>query len=141
MSKKKAGRPTVMTEENIEEICTRLAGGESLRSICRDEGMPVLSTVLLAVVQNRSGFSERYAQARQAAGYAHADNVIEVTEAVFRGEIGAQEARAIMDGLKWAAERMAPNAHSAKQNIDHTTGGEKMTGLTVSFIDAASSKD
>ena len=27
------------------------------------------------------------------------------------------------------------------QQIDHTTGGEKMTGLTVSFIDAASGKD
>ena len=40
------GRPSRFSDEISEEICRRLAGGESLRSICRSEAMPHLATVL-----------------------------------------------------------------------------------------------
>ena len=125
--KKEVGRPTVMTPEVVEYICTELAEGRSLRSICREEGMPAVSTVLLAVVQDRDGFSEQYRRAREAAGFAHADNIVELANMVVASEIGPNEARAAMDGLKWAAERMAPKAHSARQEIDHRSGDGSMT--------------
>lgn len=108
-----AGRPTVMTEEMSAEICSRLAEGESLRSICRDESMPALSTVMMAVVTDRNNFRSSYAQAREAAGYAHGDRVIDVVEQLGEG-LDPQVARAMMDGLKWAAERMAPKAHTTR---------------------------
>lgn len=124
--KKEVGRPTVMTPEVVEYICTELAEGRSLRSICREEGMPAVSTVLLAVVQDRNGFSEQYRRAREAAGFAHADNIVELANMVAASEIGPNEARAAMDGLKWAAERMAPKHHSPRQQLDHTTKGESL---------------
>jgi hypothetical protein len=93
--------------------------------------MPVLSTVLLAVVQDRDGFRSKYAHAREAAGYAHGDGVIEVVEAMRFGDIDAQTGRAMMDGLKWAAERMAPKAHSVKQELDHTSSDGSMTPPTT----------
>ena len=31
----KGGRPTVYTKELADRICVRIAGGESLRKICR----------------------------------------------------------------------------------------------------------
>lgn len=128
-----AGRPTVMTQEVRDEICTRLAGGESLRSICAAEGMPVVSTVLLAVVQDRDGFSEQYMQARQAGGFSHADRIIDTVDKVADGNIDPQAARAMLDGLKWAAERMSPKAHSPRQELTGPSGGAIKTDNQVSW--------
>lgn len=122
-----AGRPTVMTEDMRERICFRLAAGESLRSICADDDMPAVSTVTLAVVQDRDGFSAQYMQARTAGGFSHADRVIDVADKVATGELDPQSARAMLDCLKWAAERMAPKSHSARQEIDHTSTDGSMT--------------
>lgn len=133
-------RPTVMTQEIRDEICFRLSSGESLRSICRDESFPAISTVLLAVVQNRDGFSEQYMQARTAGGFSHADRVIDTVDRVAAGEIDPQSARAMLDGLKWAAERMAPKSHSARQEIDHTTAGQPMQSVQDAVLAALKAK-
>jgi hypothetical protein len=56
-----AGRPTDYTEALAEEICLRLAEGESLVSICREEGMPRRAAVFrwlqLKLKQTRLQFS------------------------------------------------------------------------------------
>lgn len=128
-------RPTVMTREVRETICMKLAAGESLRSICREDDMPAVSTVLLAVVQDRDGFSEQYMQARTAGGFSHADRIIDTVDRVSTGEIDPQSARAMLDGLKWAAERMAPKSHSNRQEIDHRSGdGSMSTPKQVTFV-------
>ena len=126
-----------MTPETRDAICHSLAAGESLRSICAADDMPAISTVLLAVVQDRDGFSEQYMQARQAGGFSHADRVIDTVDRVATGEIDPQSARAMLDGLKWAAERMAPKAHSARQEVDHSSsdGSMKPTHITLSAPD------
>ena len=51
---------------------------------------------------------------------------------------GATHSDCVRAAMFWAKTRMG---WRETQNIDHTTGGEKMTGLTVSFIDATPSKD
>jgi hypothetical protein len=38
------GRQTTYTQEVAEQICERIANGEPLRQICRDEGMPAWRT-------------------------------------------------------------------------------------------------
>lgn len=43
--KAKTGRPSKYTPELIETICARLAQGEPLACICREDGMPHRSTV------------------------------------------------------------------------------------------------
>ena len=129
-----AGRPTSHNAKMVTQICQRLASGESLRSICADETMPAMSTVLLWVVEDRGGFSEHYAQAREAAGYAHADRIIDTVEKTSTGQLDAQTARAMMDGLKWAAERMAPKRHSPRQDIAHTSPDGSMSPPTKIVI-------
>jgi|SRR5690348_12489729 len=39
------GRPSLKTPEVVEAICDRLAEGEPMAQICRDEGMPAYRTV------------------------------------------------------------------------------------------------
>ena len=132
---KQTGRPTLCTPEVTEAICARLAGGESLRAICRTKGMPHVATVCRWVVTNEV-FREQYMQAREAAGYAHADKIIEVVE-LLEGGLDPQAARAMMDGLKWAAERMAPKTHSPKHAIDHTSSDGSLSPTRI-VIEAAS---
>jgi len=114
-----AMRPTKLNPELMEEICAWLASGRSLRAFCREPAAPHISTVMRWIVVEPE-FREQYARARVAAGFAHADSIIDVVELLRDGGIDPQTAKVMMDGLKWAAERMAPKHHSARQEIDHT---------------------
>lgn len=127
--KSKGGRPTKMTRVVVTEICQRLSGGESLVSICADERMPARSTVLLAVVDDRDGFRTEYMRAREAAGFAHGDTIVEITESVRSGALDPQSAKVMIDGMKWAAERMAPKHHSPRQ--EHTSPDGSMSPKVI----------
>ena len=136
------GRPTIYSNELASEICTRLAGGESLRSICRDENMPAMSTILYWAVTPGHEFLEHYLRAREAAGYAHADNVVNMADMAASGDIDPNAARAAMNGYIWAAERMAPKKHSPKQDINHTSEDGTMSPKdhTAAVLDAIKRK-
>jgi hypothetical protein len=45
MNQHKRGRPSHYSAEIADTICDRLAGGESLRGICADAGIPDRATV------------------------------------------------------------------------------------------------
>lgn len=60
----KRGRPTTYTEEAATEICDRLARGEPLAVICRDDHMPARSTVY-DWSDADAAFSRRIARARE----------------------------------------------------------------------------
>jgi hypothetical protein len=122
------GRPTIAKPELVDEICRRIAAGESLRSICRDDHTPALSTVCLWIVDGKhADFSERYAQARQAAGYAHGDRIQEIAQAVESEQLSPQAAKVALDAYKWSAERMAPKAHSPRTIQDHQSSDGSMS--------------
>ena len=115
------GRPSIYSAELAEKICTRLAGGESLRAICRDDDMPALSSVLLWVVDGKHPeFSAQYAQAREANGQAHGDRVVDLVEDVILEKLNPQAAKVAIDGLKWSAERMAPKQYAPRTRTEHT---------------------
>ncbi|CAH0532189.1 terminase small subunit, partial [Ralstonia phage UAM5] len=57
--KRKVGRPSIFTEELAMKICLRIACGESVRTICKDAGMPSQDTIYRWVFQNAE-FSEQY---------------------------------------------------------------------------------
>lgn len=134
------GRPSKYTQEIADEICTRIAGGESLRSVCSDDHMPVLSTVLLWVVHDREGFSDQYHASREAAGYAHADEALALRNELREGTLDPPTAKVILDALKWGAERMAPKRHSQRQEVDHTSS-DGSAGPTRIEITAPSADD
>jgi len=128
-----SGRPTMCTVEITNTICKRIADGESLRSICSDEGLPEKASVLYWVVEGRyvegteELFSDHYMRAREAGGFSHADRIIDTVDKVASGEFEPNQAKAMLDGLKWAAERMAPKKHSPRQEIDHRSPDGSMS--------------
>ena len=62
-AKRKRGRPSRYTSELAAVICERLAEGETLRSICRDDKMPDKATVLRWLGDKaKTDFRDQYAQ-------------------------------------------------------------------------------
>ena len=116
-------RPSKLTKKCRDELVRRLAGGESLSRICLDAHMPTKATVLLWVVDDRDGFHTDYMRAREAAGFAHADQSVDVARRAEDGDLDPQAARAALAGYHWAAERMAPKRHSPRQEITGEEGG------------------
>ena len=106
------GRPTKYGKAITGKICTRLAEGESLRSICNDDGIPVMSTVMLWLTKHED-FSEQYTRARTAQAQVHADEITYIAD----HEENIDRARIRIDARKWAAARMEPKKYGKSLNM------------------------
>ncbi len=130
------GRPSAYTEEIATEILSRMAGGESVKSICDDAHIPARSTVMLWVAEDREGFSDRYAKACQARAHYWADELLDIADDgsndwmertdpdgniigfVVNGE-AVSRSKLRVDSRKWLLSKMLPK-FADKQEIQHT---------------------
>jgi len=104
-----------------------LADGKSMRSFCRLEDTPHVSTITKLLVRDDDFFAH-YVKARESAGHAHGDKIIEVVEMLEESpDMDAAKARVMIDALKWVSERMAPKSFQLTTKLDHTTKGDKIT--------------
>lgn len=114
------GRPSAYSDEIAATICTRIAEGDSLRKICKGEGMPSQSMVYRWLDDEaNAGFREQYARARAAQGDTYADRIGDIGEAVIDGSIKHDAARVAVDALKWAAGKLAPKKYGDRVALDH----------------------
>ena len=108
------GRPTKYSTALAKRICTAIAGGKSLISICKRKDYPVISTVLLWVVDgNHKEFSEQYAQAREAQGHYQGDRISQIVDDLIDGSVEPQTAKVAVDALKWVAERQSRKVYGS----------------------------
>jgi len=77
--KNKGGRPSDYTEELAEIICLRLAEGESLRSVCSDDGMPSKQAVLRWLARNEE-FRAQYVRAKEEGAEAIAEELFDIAD-------------------------------------------------------------
>ena len=73
------GRPSSYTVEVGTAICERIASGESLKAVCREEGMPNHVTVLRWVLTSPE-FRNQYAIAREMQAEVLADELLEIAD-------------------------------------------------------------
>jgi len=111
--KRRRGRPTTYSAEIADEICRRLAEGETLRAICRELDIPA-STVLEWVRDDRDGFSERYARARELGYEVMADEIIEIAD---RGSGDWQRDRLRVDARKWLLAKALPKRYGDRVTL------------------------
>lgn len=76
---RKGGRPSLYTPALIEEIFQRIANGEPLRQICRDEHMPHWNTVYDWLERDQS-LSVRFARARERGEEAIAAECLDIAD-------------------------------------------------------------
>lgn len=127
----KIGRPSTYSQEITDTICLRLAGGESLLSICQDDDMPAQRTVFQWLSKHKE-FVQKYAAAREAWADAEFERMMEIAdepvigiktvEKFIKGEPVTEtisgdmveRARLQIDTRKWALARMSPRKYSEK---------------------------
>ena len=120
-TKRKRGRPTLWSDEVAAQILRRLAFGESLRSICRDDGMPNEDTVLdWSEDPRKPEFCRQYARARQRGYEWMADDLLVISDKDFTGPDGltdnaaVQAARLQCDNRKWLLSKLLPKQYGDK---------------------------
>lgn len=94
LAPRKRGGQTIYTPEMADEICDRLATGEPMAQICRDEGMPNPSTVW-RWCENDVVFAQRIARARDDGE----DQIAANARRVARGESGFSTGDVLRDKL------------------------------------------
>jgi len=142
------GRPSLYTEELADKICKRLAFGESLNQICKDEGYPAESTVRLWALEDREGFSAKYVKARALQMEVYADEIIDIADesgfdaqvvdgrAVVNGE-AINRARLRIDTRKWLMSKIAAKTYG--ERLDTTTTHNVGDGV-LELLNAVSGK-
>lgn len=111
------GRPSKFTQALADRICERLSAGETLRAVCRDEGMPHERTVRTWALHHET-FSPQYAQARET-GYATlADEILELAD---DKTADAKRSRLQVDTRKWLLSKALPKVYGDK--LAHEVGG------------------
>lgn len=133
------GRPSIYSKEIADKICSRLAGGESLRVICMDEDMPTASTVYLWVLDDKEGFSDKYARAREMQAEVMFDEILEIADdgsndlmTITKGdktyELENKEvtnrSRLRVDSRKWYLSKVLPKKFGDK--LDVTSDGKQL---------------
>ena len=138
--KKKNGRPSAYTKAKATEICQRMACGESLRSICKDDHLPVISTVMLWVAGDKYGFSEQYDKACRARAHYWADELLDIADngtndfverdgGYKTDQEAIQRSRLRVDARKWLLSKMLPKF----SDKDYPEGEAAPTPVTVNI--------
>lgn len=81
--RKETGRPTKYSKALGERICSRIADGESLRSICNSDGMPHKATVFRWLISDNPvyiPFRDQYEKAREIQYQSLADEIFDVAD-------------------------------------------------------------
>lgn len=111
-------RPSNYTQEMADLICDRLANGESLRSICRDDVSPGQTTVFRWLAANDE-FRKQYARARESQADAIADEILNIADEA----VDPAKARVQIDARKWLAGKMRPKVYGDKV-LTEVTGAD-----------------
>lgn len=143
------GRPSLFTDDLFSAILERVAEGDSLRAICRDDGMPAASTVLRWIAGN-ADLQRTYALATDVRANLIFDEVLEIADdargdwvekvgrnsesqgTVFDAEHVRRSALRI-EGRKWTLARMAPKKYGDRVDLNH--GAQDSLGDFLAALD------
>src|SRR5271168_2032411 len=80
------GRPSLFTTELGDEICNRIADGESLRAICENADMPHKATVFRwLLAEQHKDFCNQYIRARDIQADVLFDEIHQITDTQQKG--------------------------------------------------------
>ena len=137
---------TEFSQELFDRICERIAGGESLRTICADEDMPSQVSVFKWLGKS-DDLAKQYARARELQADAIFDEVLHIANTPVVGEkrkINAdgtievtegdmiEHRRLQIDARKWMAGKLRPKVYGDKLEL-HGAGpnGEHSLKVTI----------
>ena len=121
----KGGRPTILTDRLIDELCQRLSQGVSMRSVCRDDDMPCMATIWRWLREN-DNFAKRYTAAKQESADAMIEDILAISDQD-DDEESTNRSRLRVDTRKWIAAKLRPEKYSEKLDLTPSGGTVKIT--------------
>lgn len=129
----KRGRPSKFSRDLADEICKRIALGESLRSVCESSQMPDKVTVLRWLSSNSfPEFCTQYTKARQSSLEVMADDLNDIADTgandwmerndpknpgyIANGE-HINRSRLRIDTRKWIMSKLAPKKYGERVEL------------------------
>jgi len=112
-------RVPILSEELIEEICERIAEGQSVRDICKDPEMPDRSTLRNWHIGSKPihrHWQKCYAIAREEQADLYADSIIEIADLADEDNANAIKVR--VDARKWVASKLRPKVYGTSTSIE-----------------------
>ena len=130
-------RPVEYTEDIAQEVCWRLAHGESLVSICSDDHLPHCATIYRWLIRFPT-FCEIYTRAREDQADTNADEILAIADEKppeFRDDKGRvyldqsyllwQKQR--IEARKWTAAKLKPKKYGDRLGVHGVEGAAPIT--------------
>ena len=111
-----AGRPPLWNKEIAETILLRVALGESIAQICRDEDMPDRETVRRHVIQEPE-YAAAIARARIEQADSMDEYILDVMEKVETGELSPEQGRVLVWAAQWRAKHLNATRYGDKSQV------------------------
>lgn len=111
-----------------DEIEARLAAGETLAGICRDEHMPSVPAVL-GWCERDPAWSERYARARRIGLDVMAEQAIAIADDASLDPAGR---RVAVDARKWFLSKLRPDKYGDRSGLEISGPGGGAVQVEVS---------
>ena len=148
------GRPTSYTKELADLICERLAGGESMRSIARDEDLPAVSTIFKWIREDEE-FSVQYDRAKIESADALVEDMLDIADnqveqplivdgipfqidgkvVMIKDAVSVSHAKLRVDTRKWAASKLKPKKYGEKLQTEQIVT-HKLQKMSEEELDA-----
>lgn len=116
-------RPSIYTQELATRICRRIADGESVRSIVKEEEMPSSATIFNWLLdEDKKEFLEQYETARNIQAETMFEELLEIADNSKQENVMRDRLR--VDTRKWYLSKVLPKKFGEK--LDLTSLGEKL---------------
>ncbi len=147
------GRPSIFTKDLSEAICQRIASGESLRSICKDDNMPERTTVHLWLIdKEKEEFFNQYEKSCNTRAENMFDELVEIADdgsndyMERENKDGSsyttvdsehiQRSRLRVDTRKWYLSKVLPKKYGDRQIL----AGDEDSPLKLTLVNYADNK-
>lgn len=141
---------TRFSQEIFDEICVRIAEGESLRKICKDDKMPSLVAVW-KWLNNSEELVKQYTRAREEQAETFVDEILDIADdnkddifvddngkLIINQEVIARS-RLRVDSRKWIASKLKPKRFGdytkIQAEVKDTSATSSWLGEVLSEID------
>lgn len=138
-----SGRPTKFSNDIAEKICEEIAtSSKSLKTICKDENMPSVRTVLSWLSdgdkvdgkQELKDFLHQYTRAREQQADFLAEEIIEIADdgsndlmTIVKGDVSYEQenkevtnrSKLRVEARKWIASKLKPKKYGEKVEMNH----------------------
>lgn len=152
-TKHAGGRPTTYTQDLADQICMGITIGESVRTVCKPEHMPAIST-FYKWLREHEEFSKQYARACEERTEAMAEDILDIADdgtndlttrtdkrgneyEVVDNDV-IQRSKLRVETRKWLMAKMKPKKYGDK--LDMTTNGKDIV-LPVPLDDLRQNKE